>query len=240
MTKLSQHLTASRRVLERLVELSDPTNSDTVLEPGCGDGRLTELLAERGCRILAVEIDPRLAEEARQRLKSWPNVEVFTGNVLELSPEGFTMIVGNPPYHISRRLVEWIVARPSPRRVVMTLQREFAQKLTALPGSRTYLYISLLSQLLYRIEILDTVPPSAFKPRPQVTSCIVRMERNEQKPLGAEQLGLLKQIFTDRRHVLGKVLRKMGYTAPQKLANKRVYHLTTQDAKTVLESLGFY
>jgi 16S rRNA (adenine1518-N6/adenine1519-N6)-dimethyltransferase len=238
MTRLSQHLTISRRVLERLVELANPTANDIVLEPGCGDGRLTELLAERGCRVLAVEIDPRLAAEARQRLRGWPNVEVVTGDVLQLNPENFTMIVGNPPYHISRPLIEWIASRPTPRLVVMTLQREFARKLSSPPGYRDYLYISLLSQLFYKVEVLDTIPPSAFRPRPRVASSIVRLLRNDQTPLEATQLRLLKQIFTDRRHVVGKVLRRMGYEPPQELANKRIYHLTTRDALSILTSLN--
>ncbi|MEM0483015.1 MAG: 16S rRNA (adenine(1518)-N(6)/adenine(1519)-N(6))-dimethyltransferase RsmA [Nitrososphaerota archaeon] len=238
MTRLSQHLTIDKRVLERIVELANPSASDVVLEPGCGDGRLTELLAERGCRLLAVEIDPRLAAEARWRLRGWPNVEVVTGDVLELNPEQFTMIVGNPPYHISRPLIEWIVSRPTPRRVVMTLQREFARKLSSQPGYKDYLYISLLSQLFYQIEVLDTIPPSAFKPRPRVASSIVRLQRNEQTPLEADQLRLLKQIFTDRRHVLGKVLKKMGYEPPREFANKRIYHLTTRDALSILTFLN--
>ncbi|MCS7145076.1 MAG: methyltransferase domain-containing protein, partial [Aigarchaeota archaeon] len=98
MTKLSQHLTVNRRVLERLIELADPDDSDVVLEPGCGDGRLTELLAERGCRVVAVEIDPVLAAEARRRLSRWENVDVVTADVLKLNPGDYTMVVGNPPY----------------------------------------------------------------------------------------------------------------------------------------------
>lgn len=237
MTRLSQHLTISRRVLERLVELANPTASDIVLEPGCGDGRLTEILAGHGCKVVAVEIDYRLAAEARRRLRGWPNVDVVTGDVLELNPEHFTMIVGNPPYHISRRLIEWIASRPAPRTVVMTLQREFARKISSPPGYRDYLYISLISQLFYSVEVFDTIPPSAFRPRPRVASSIVRLIRNEQKPLEASQLRLLKQMFTDRRHVVGKVLKEMGFEPPQELANKRIYHLTTRDALSILASL---
>ncbi|MDW8074068.1 MAG: 16S rRNA (adenine(1518)-N(6)/adenine(1519)-N(6))-dimethyltransferase RsmA [Nitrososphaerota archaeon] len=237
MTKLSQHLTVNRRVLERLIELADPDDSDVVLEPGCGDGRLTELLAERGCRVVAVEIDPVLAAEARRRLSRWENVDVVTADVLKLNPGDYTMVVGNPPYHISRRIIEWIATNPQPRRVVMTLQREFAQKLAAPPGGRDYLYVSIIAQMLYQVEIHDTVPPSAFKPRPRVTSCIVRMQRNGQNQLSPTQLKLLKNIFTDRRHLLGKVLRRIGIEPPQELAHKRILHLTTQEIQMILASL---
>ncbi|MEM0444988.1 MAG: 16S rRNA (adenine(1518)-N(6)/adenine(1519)-N(6))-dimethyltransferase RsmA [Nitrososphaerota archaeon] len=238
MRGLSQHFTVSRGLLERIVELADPAPSDIVVEPGCGDGRLTHLLAEKGCKVIAIEIDPELAAIAKQRLQGKDNVEVIVGDILRVNSIGFTMVVGNPPYHISRRLIEWIIANPQARLVVLTLQKEFAHKLSAPPGSRNYLYISLVSQMLYSIEIHDTVPPSAFSPRPRVTSCIVKMQRNLQKPLSHAQLTLLKYIFTDRRHVLGKVLRRMGYEAPQQLANKRISDLTIHEALKLVESLA--
>lgn len=238
MTRLSQHLTVDRRVLERIVELADPTQDDVVLEPGCGDGRLTELLAERGCKVLAVEVDSSLADEARRRLAGRSNVEVVAADVLSLRPNDVTMVVGNPPYHISRRLVEWIIAYPLPSRVVLTFQIEFARKLVAKPGSSEYLYFSLASQVLYNIEMHDIVPPTSFRPRPKVTSCIVRMQRNERKPLEPSQINLLKNIFNDRRHTLGKVLRKMGLSPPTGLAHKRVYCLNIEDALTLLHSIS--
>lgn len=238
MNRLSQHLTVRRKVLERLVELADPTPSDVVIEPGCGDGRLTELLAERGCKVLAVEIDPRLAAKASYKLQDKANVKIILGDILKTSLKGSTMVVGNPPYHISRRLIEWITTNPYPRRVVVTLQKEFAHKLASQPGHENHLYISLVSQMFYNIEIHDQIPPNAFNPKPRVASLIVRMQRNQQKPLEPHQLRLLKNIFTDRRHVLGKVLRKMGYRAPEELANKRIYHLTPRDALAILEFLS--
>jgi len=238
MRRLSQHLTVDRRVLERLVELADPSEDDVVLEPGCGDGRLTEILAGRGCSVVAVEVDRVLAAEAERRLAAKKNVRVVEADVLSLDAEQFSMIVGNPPYHISRRLLEWLLSNPRPRRVVLTLQDEFAGKLVAAPGCWDYVYISVLAQLLYSVEVLDWVPSTSFKPRPRVASRIVRMERNGQAPLTSMQLRMLKAMFTDKRHVVGKVLRRLGAEPPKILAGKRVYQLSPKEFLAVLEGLA--
>jgi len=239
MARLGQHITVDSRVLNRLVELAAPTSDDVVLEPGCGDGRLTELLVRKGCRVISVEIDPTLFEEASRRLSGWKNVTIIRGDLLKIKPRGFTMSVGSPPYYLSRRLIEWLTTEAMPRKIVLVLQKEFAEKLVAPPGSSNYLFISLVSQMLYDVELHERVSPASFRPPPKVVSCIATMSRNNVPPPEPCYFKILKQIFTDRRHKLGKILGKLGYTPnPPHLANKRVYELTPREALTLVNSLA--
>jgi len=238
MTRLGQNLTVDEGLLRRLVDLAEPSSEDVVLEPGCGDGRLTELIARRGCRVIGVEIDPLLSAAAMQRLSAWKNVTIMQGDVLKLKPTGFTMVMGSPPYYISRRLIEWLASEAMPRKIVLVLQKEFAEKLAALPGSNKYHYISLLSQMFYEIALQGKAHSTSFRPRPRVTSMITVMKKIDTEPLQPSHLRILKQIFTDRRHKVRKLLRRLGYDARLlQVANKRVYELAPQEALTMIRAL---
>ncbi|MEM4239097.1 MAG: 16S rRNA (adenine(1518)-N(6)/adenine(1519)-N(6))-dimethyltransferase RsmA [Nitrososphaerota archaeon] len=236
--RLGQHFLNSVLVA-RKISIFAGVENESVLEIGAGKGMLTQELAKGARCVYAVEIDPKYA--ASLRAKQLANVEVINEDFLKMNLNRYQnlVVVGNIPYSITTKILEKLTKmRNCLKRAILTLQKEFAHKLSAPPGSRNYLYISLVSQMLYSIEIHDTVPPSAFSPRPRVTSCIVKMQRNLQKPLSHAQLTLLKYIFTDRRHVLGKVLRRMGYEAPQQLANKRISDLTIHEALKLVESLA--
>ena len=151
--RLGQHFLIDEKILDRMVQYGEITESDVVLDVGAGRGELTVKLAERAGKVIAVELDPVLAEEARRRLRGYDNVELLVGDVLKLKPTGFNKVVSNPPYNISRKLLEWLIEGGA-ERIVLTLQREFASKLVAEPGSMKYLYISFISNLLYDSSIV--------------------------------------------------------------------------------------
>ena len=243
--RLGQHFLIDEKILDRMVRYGEVTRDDVVLDVGAGRGELTARLAERARKVIAVELDRELAEEARRRLKDYDNVELLVGDVLKLKPTGFNKVVSNPPYNISTRLLEWLIGEDA-ERMVLTLQREFASKLVAKPGSTKYLYISFLSNLLYEPSIVEFIPRNLFRPMPKVDSAIVLMRRREGvRKLDEDVKRFVKFLFTRRRQMLRRVLRDLAKEEKlavdltevlgDELLSKRVYQLTPPQLLSVSE-----
>ena len=243
--RLGQHFLIDEKILDRMVQYGEIAENDVVLDVGAGRGELTVKLAERAGKVIAVELDPELAEEARRRLKGYDNVELLVGDILKLKPTGFNKVVSNPPYNISRKLLEWLIDGGA-ERIVLTLQREFASKLVAEPGSMKYLYISFLSNILYESSIVEFIPRNMFRPMPKVDSAIVLMKRRrDARELSEDSKELIKFLFTRRRQVLRRVLRdlavKRGLAADlseifgDELLSRRIYQLTPSQLLSISE-----
>ncbi len=243
--RLGQHFLIDEKILDRMVRYGEVTRDDVVLDVGAGRGELTARLAERARKVIAVELDQELAEEARRRLKDYDNVELLVGDVLKLKPTGFNKVVSNPPYNISTRLLEWLIGEDA-ERMVLTLQREFASKLVAKPGSTKYLYISFLSNLLYEPSIVEFIPRNLFRPMPKVDSAIVLMKRRESvRKLDEDVKRFVKFLFTRRRQMLRRVLRDLAKEEKlavdltevlgDELMSRRVYQLTPSQLLSVSE-----
>ena len=159
-------------------------DEETVVEIGAGTGLLTGLLAERAGRLIAVEVDDRLASQLRQRFSEHENVTVVASDVLEIRPEELLtagsgsipyVIVGNLPYFIGTAIVRrFLEARVRPRRIVVTLQAEVAESMAAQPGKMSYLGVEV--QTLAGAKVLFRLPPRAFRPPPKVRSAVVRLD----------------------------------------------------------------
>jgi 16S rRNA (adenine1518-N6/adenine1519-N6)-dimethyltransferase len=243
---LGQHFLVNQDVLDRMVDYAELSRSDVVLEAGAGSGALTRRLAGRAGKVIAVEIDEMFAEDLEAVSEAYPNVEVLFGDVLRLRPSGFNKVVSNPPYSISSRLIEWLVEQ-LPELMILTLQREFASKLAAPPGSPKYLYISAISSLYYENRILEIVPRTLFNPPPKVDSAIISMRRRNMAPrLGSSCKLLWKRLFTRRRQVLRRVLADLSGNGllpaslveelPEALASKRIFQLSPGE---LLDLCGF-
>ena len=243
--RLGQHFLIDEKILDRMVRYGEVTRDDVVLDVGAGRGELTARLAERAGKVIAVELDRELAEEAKRRLKDYDNVELLVGDVLKLKPTGFNKVVSNPPYNISTRLLEWLIEEDA-ERMVLTLQREFASKLVAKPGSTKYLYISFLSNLFYESSVVEFIPRNLFRPMPKVDSAIVLMRRREGvRKLDEDVKRFVKFLFTRRRQMLRRVLRDLAKEEKlavdltevlgDELMSKRVYQLTPSQLLSVSE-----
>jgi len=243
--RLGQHFLLDEKILDRMIQYGEVTRDDVVLDIGAGRGELTARLAERAGKVIAVELDRELAEEARRRLKGYDNVELLVGDILKLKPRGFNKVVSNPPYNISTRLLEWLIDEDA-ERMVLTLQREFASKLVAKPGSTKYLYISFLSNLLYEPSVVEFIPRNLFRPMPKVDSAIVLMRRREGvRKLDEDVKRFVKYLFTRRRQMLRRVLRDLAKEEElaidltevlgDELMSKRVYQLTPSQLLSVSE-----
>jgi 16S rRNA (adenine1518-N6/adenine1519-N6)-dimethyltransferase len=191
-----------------MIEHAKVDTSDNVLEIGSGLGSLTHLLSKRAHKVIAVEVDPRLTRLLIGRFKDKDNVEVIEKNILDISLPKYDKIVSNPPYSISSKLLVKILKKPE-KLTVMTVQREFADKLMAVPGRKEYGWLSVAVKLVSDVEILETVSEKAFFPQPKVESVVLRIKTVKPKyKLSDQELfqELIKHLFKNRNKKLKNAL----------------------------------
>ena len=218
---LGQHFLRDAGIARRIVEIAGLTPADLCVEIGPGEGVLTFLLAERAGRLLALEVDEKLVEGLRSRLAALPHVEVrladarsfdySTLTALRPSPEGRVVIVGNLPYSVSKPILERLVAaRTAVSEMVLTLQKEVAERVAAGPGSKRYGALSVLTQLYCDVRLALAIPPGAFRPPPKVDSAVLhlRVLAGPRVPVGDEARfhRLVKAAFGQRRKTLANAL----------------------------------
>jgi 16S rRNA (adenine1518-N6/adenine1519-N6)-dimethyltransferase len=211
--RLGQHFLKSAS-LERLLRLIDPKPEETFLEIGPGRGALTLPLASRAARVVAVELDERLAEGLRSRAPG--NVLVVTGDALAIDLASLVSrgarVVGNLPYYISSPLLRRFLAlRDHVVDLHVMLQAEVAERVAAPPGSRRCGFLSVLFALWADADIPLRFPPGAFSPPPRVDSAILRIRflakprADVADPLHFERV--VGAAFAHRRKTLENCLR---------------------------------
>ncbi len=189
---LGQSFLVDRAALQRIVDAAELSRSDTVLEVGPGVGQLTRLLAEAAGRVVAVELDPRMVAVLREELRDLPNVEIVEGDILALDPGrpvggGPYKVVANLPYYITSAAVRHLLeAHPRPTLLVLTVQREVADRMTAGPGDMSLLAVSV--QFYGRPRRIARIPAGAFYPAPKVDSAIVRIDVYPEPPVQVEDV----------------------------------------------------
>jgi 16S rRNA (adenine1518-N6/adenine1519-N6)-dimethyltransferase len=193
--RLGQHFLTRKSILDRIAEAASPEaasaailNDETdvpVIEIGPGRGALTESLIERASKVTAIEVDPILVHYLQQKFRGAlesGRLELIQGDVLKtdisaLSPHRPATIVGNLPYYITSPILERLFALHGHwARAVFLVQAEVAARIAASPGSRDYGYLSVLTQIHARPQVLFDVPRAAFRPAPKVDSAVVLLE----------------------------------------------------------------
>ncbi len=201
-----------------------------ILEVGPGAGALTALMAESASAVVAVEIDPAMAQLTREAVSGFPNVRVLhvdalagkhtinpevLDNVragLAVAPDRRFKLVANLPYNIATPLVSNLLVHPElcPALMVVTIQLELAERLRAEPATEHYSGLSVLVQALADVEIVRTLSPKVFWPRPKVHSAIVKITPNPEKRAEITDLpwfhSVIHRVFLHRRKNLRGVL----------------------------------
>jgi 16S rRNA (adenine1518-N6/adenine1519-N6)-dimethyltransferase len=219
---LGQHFLNDRRILERIADALELTGTETVIEIGPGRGGLTDILAPRAARLVAVEIDRALAALLRQRFASTPTVEIVEADVLDVGlgelAGGPYRLVGNVPYYITTPILFRALEPPRPERAVYLVQREVAERIVAGPGSKTYGALSVNVQSMAVPKLLFRVAPGSFQPPPKVESAVVRLDPHPEPvvtpddELGFRQFVL--DVFGMRRKQLQRILRQLDGISP--------------------------
>ena len=203
--RFGQNFLIDTRVLDRIIEASEITKDDFVLEIGPGIGTMTQYLADAAREVTAVEIDDALIPILQDTLKEWDNVSVIHGDILKTDIRKIAdeknqgrpiKVVANLPYYkptpINLGQYESHVPVDS---ITVMVQKEVADRMQTGPGSKDYGALSLAVQYYAKPEIVANVPPNCFMPRPKVGSAVIRLTRHQNPPVQAKDEKLMFRII---------------------------------------------
>jgi 16S rRNA (adenine1518-N6/adenine1519-N6)-dimethyltransferase len=227
---LGQHILVDDNIAEKIVESMGIDKDEAVFEIGPGLGALTRRLASAAGRVIAVEIDRRMAEVLKSLTVGVGNIEILNANILKVDIASLVSqsrfetwkIVGNLPYYITSSILMWLIeARAHFSSAVVTVQEEYARRLVAGPGSKDYSSLSICVQYRFKPEVLFTIKPTSFLPRPDVRSAVVRLGVLERPSLDVRDEGLffqtIRAAFGQRRKTLKRSLRQIPGVTPDNM-----------------------
>ncbi len=230
--RLGQNFLADRHAADKIVDALGDISDRLVVEIGPGKGALTDLLAERAGRLIAIELDRMLATELRYKYSRLRNIEVLEGDVLKIDfrtvlhrtigplddlrpiKPSRARVVGNLPYYItSDILLRLFEFHDQFEVIVIMVQREVADRIAAQPASRDYGLLSATAQLYSNVENLFTLPPGAFSPPPKVHSSVLRLtvapRFSELQVTAGDFIPFLKTAFSMKRKTLLNNLKEL-------------------------------
>jgi len=205
--------------------------ADVVLDAGAGFGWLTCFLADKCKTVVAVEKDPKVAAVLREQVSYLSNVKVVEGDVLKVELPEFNKVIAAPPYYLSSQLVTWLLERKVDC-AVLILQKEFTNRLAAPMGSEEYGWLTVVTNQMVEVKLLDAVPKAMFYPQPEVDSVILSLKPWDTKSFEIKDpalfLRLVKWLFTQRNKKLAKAI------SPFVRSN---FKLTKQEAEKIALSI---
>ena len=215
--RFGQNFLHDHNILNKLVDAAELRKGDLVFEVGPGTGVLTEALLQKGCRVIACELDRGLADLVEDRLGN--SIELIRGDCLckrHLNKEIIAVLgdepwklVSNLPFQIASPLiVDLLVNHPNCEGEFVTIQLEVAQRLMAKVNTSDWGVLSILTQRLADISLISKVPPTCFWPPPKITSACVSIVRREILPKEESELfaTFVTKLFSARRKQLGSIL----------------------------------
>ena len=211
--KLGQNFLVDAGIRDRVAEAARTTGDDDVLEVGAGVGTLTLALAPRCRRLVAVELDGRLAPALREVMAGHPNTEIVQADILRFDrarafPNGREVVAGNIPYNLTGALVRTMLeVEPRPARLSLVVQKEVAERWTAATGASL---ATVAVQVFAEATMGFVIPASAFSPAPKVDSALVTLEVRPRPAVTVADLNaffrLVEAVFQFRRKQLGNAL----------------------------------
>jgi len=202
--RLGQHFLISQSVAQKIVSAADITKKDTVLEIGTGHGILVPYLCKKANKVISIESEKTLYENAKKNFTNFSNLILKNGNGFKTS-ENLSLFVSNLPYSQSRLALEWLIQKKFSRAIIM-VQKEFAEKLLASDKKRRA--ITILANFALKIEPLMDVKKTNFKPPPKVNSTVLKLTRK--KTISKELIKTVNQLFSYRRKKLKNILKQFG------------------------------
>jgi 16S rRNA (adenine1518-N6/adenine1519-N6)-dimethyltransferase len=244
--KLAQHFLLSGRYPRRIVESLRLPPDELVVEIGPGRGALTELLAERAGRVVAIELDPALARALKEKHAAQPKIEILHADILATDIDRICRdhaadrctVFGSLPYYITSPIIHHLLGFAGRlRAMALVVQREVAARLTARPGSKAYSYLTVLVRLHALTRIALAIPPGAFSPAPRVHSALVDFQMTTGLPdeiagRRADFLEFVKRCFLHKRKNL------VNNLAPHLGREKVIRELANLNLPTAIRAEG--
>lgn len=223
--KYGQNFISDPSLLEHIASVCDWKDGDVALEIGPGAGTLTQAIAAHADKMLAIEIDKRLAPLLEESLSDCANVKLFFGDALksdldalvreELDHDGDYKLVANLPYYITTPLIMHVLEDSKHvDELVIMVQKEVGERLCAKPGSRTYGAVTVMVQYLATASRAFDVGRRAFTPPPDVDSTILHLVPYKERPIQAKDDAMMRRVvkaaFSQRRKTLRNSLAGLG------------------------------
>jgi 16S rRNA (adenine1518-N6/adenine1519-N6)-dimethyltransferase len=218
--RLGQHFLIDKNLMRLLLDSANIQSDDVVLEVGCGTGSLTEALVQKAGRTIAVELDRNLTEIASKQLSEATNLKLINTDILKnknlISPvvtealqsarrdcHGRILLVSNLPYNVASPVIMNLITGPvAVDGINVTVQKEVADRMTAMSGGRDYGILSILIQANGDVKTIRILKPTVFWPQPQVDSAMVSFHRDREKSAritDMELFGHLVNLFMSHR-----------------------------------------
>jgi len=214
---LGQNFLIDTNILRRIVDFAELSDETGVIEIGPGIGALTEQLARRAKKVVAFEIDQRLLPILADTLSPYSNVRIIHQDVLkadvqqvvneELRDIKDIMVVANLPYYVTTPIIMKLLTENLPLRgIVVMLQKEVADRISAKPGSKDYGSLSIAVQYYTKAETVMTVPRTVFVPQPNVDSAVIRLTKLDEPPVRVQHEAFFFEVvrasFGQRRKTI--------------------------------------
>ena len=200
--KLGQHFLISNSVAKSIVDAAKIKNK-VVLEIGTGRGILTPLLCKKAKKVISIEADKSLYENAKKEF-DFANLNLKCGDGFK-SSESFEVFVSNLPYSKSKKAIEWLIQKRFSHGIVM-VQKEFAQKLAE--SGKNKRAISVLANYGMNMEKIMDVNKNNFEPKPKVDSVVLRLEQKKRVP--KEIIQAVNGLYSYKRKTISNILKKFG------------------------------
>src|SRR3989338_4845683 len=233
-TKLGQNFLVNKDIAKKIVEAAELKPDDVVLEIGPGKGILTEELAKKAGKVIAVEIDGNLVEILENKFKNKKNVEIIKGDVLQLTTYNLQLttykIVANLPYYITSPVIrKFLESENPPSKMILMLQKEVAERIVASSGKKSILAVSV--QYYAQPQVIFNVPRENFDPAPEVDSAVIHIKTLKQENIKTKTLinNLANSFHLEKKEVEEK-LKRVGISS-----RTRAQELSVKDWKKLAE-----
>ncbi len=250
--RLGQHLLCNERILRRIVQCCGLTPESTVIEIGAGFGHLTCQLARQAYRVLAIEYDDRFRAIHERYLAANPNIKILYADFLRLDLQQLVreigckepVVVGNIPYRITSRIVlKCLSELPTLAKLVITMQKEVAERMVALPGKKTFGSLTVKVQFFSKPRIEFLIGRENFLPSPKVDSATVSFVPVERRKLPCngdwrDFFAFIEVICRHRRKSLKTILRMSGLCGVSKANIQRLLEQVHIESNLRPESLS--
>lgn len=219
--RLGQHFLIDGHVLNKIIDAASLTKDDVVVEVGPGIGTLTQALAAVAGRVIAVEYDKRFPAILKETLDDPANLEIIESDAMDVDFEslGANKLVSNLPYNIGTPLIAKILeTAPAIREMTVMLQREVAERILSLPGTKDFGALTILAYSYADTSLVTEVKRKSFLPPPAVDSTVIKLTRLAEPRFGPDTQGFTwfcKRLFNNRRKALRGALKAAGFESHQ-------------------------